>query len=888
MPPAASALSQTLQSLTQSKIRELDKRRRSYEARRLAILEAASATQDPRQRLRHLLDGVKELYPSASTDSTMANIERWIHQSSYDSSIPPTKLGEFETQLLTRLNAQSRKLDLADLYSRLLTEWVDPPVSGQEGPDMAIDDDYMVVDGRQKQRLQQLCDQFDASVFEPLETSEEQIQTFLDQLFPDEESMKALDELRKQVRDYTLSFWREEEPFSSGSVADCVRGLLNEDLLSEQKRAIMKSFLKTPVALTEIADVLNMRYGDLENWAWHAGEEGIPVVPRQQANGKYRIWMDEDLLQLIFVQYIGTRLCNRLKMLLTSFIRQESVWNWRPGVQPTARDRLRRIYYMAYDSPHATVEASRKEDYLQKYFLSQLPTSETTLSEKANSYDDHDEDTEGRPTGPKTKNFRQLLLRKIATEALLHRHMHGAAAVVQSDMKWYATCLPHSTIVAVMKYIGFPQEWIDFYYRYLEAPLNMDSSCEGREPIGPRIRKRGIPFSHASEKLLGELILFFMDLAVNRNTGMLLYRLHDDLWLCGDPAQCVRAWEVMNKFAEVTGLEFNHSKTGSAYLAESRDPSIAARLPTGAVTFGFLKLDADSETWVIDESPVDAHVQQLRQQLDRCDSVISWVRTWNSCIGRFFKNTFGQPAYCFGEPHVRAILTTYKKTQETIFGNPETGGISIPDHLRAMITSRFGAIDIPDAFFFFPEELGGLGLRNPFVSVFLVENIMGNPPRERIERFLAEERISYAERKKEFEGFSDKRRRQMLKNCTAEADLDRPLVTEREMNTFMPFEEFVRFRECSSGRLRQLYDKLMQVPCLQGIRSTREIKSALEGNLSYEQFNGLDEEEWWNLQLYVGEVVDSLGGINLVDKKFLPVGVLGMVKEKKVKWQMVL
>ncbi|OOF94481.1 hypothetical protein ASPCADRAFT_208160 [Aspergillus carbonarius ITEM 5010] len=700
--------------------------------------------------------------------------------------------------------------------------------------------------------------------------------------------MNALNELRKQVTSYTLSFWREEEPFSSGSVADCVRGLLNEDLLSEQKRAIMKSFLKMPVALTEIADVLNMRYGDLENWAWHAGEEGIPVVPRQQANGKYRIWMDEDLLQLIFVQYIGTRLCNRLKTLLMSFIRQRSVWNWRPGAQPTARDRLRRLYYMAYESPHTTVETLRKEDYLEKYFLSQLPTSETTLSEKGNSYDDHDEDTESRPARPKPNNFRQLLLRKIATEALLHRHMHGAAAVVQSDMKWYATCLPHSTIIAIMKYIGFPQEWIDFYHRYLEAPLNMDSSCEGREPIGPRTRKRGIPFSHASEKLLGELILFFMDLAVNRNTGMLLYRLHDDLWLCGEPAQCVRAWEVMNEFAQVTGLEFNHSKTGSAYLAESRDPKIAARLPKGAVTFGFLKLDADTETWVIDEDSVDAHVQQLRQQLELCDSVISWVRTWNSCIGRFFKSTFGQPAYCFGEPHVRAILTTYKKIQETIFGNPETGGTSIPEHLRTMITSRFGAIKIPDAFFFFPEELGGLGLRNPFISVFLVQNSMRDSPRKRVEQFLAEELISYAESKKEFEGRSDKQRRQMLRSCMMEADLDRSIVTEREMNTFMPFEEFVRFRESGSSSLRQLYGRLMQVPCPQGICPTGEIRGALAENLTYERINDLDEEEWWNLQLYAGEVMDSLGGINLVDKKFLPVGVLGMVKEKKVKWQMVL
>ncbi|GLB07723.1 hypothetical protein AtubIFM57258_003085 [Aspergillus tubingensis] len=882
-----SALSQTLRSLTQSKIRELEKRRKIYEADKAAILEAAHSSQDARQRLEGLLEGARELCPSASSDPTMGNIERWVHQSIYDSSIPPQKLQEFEAQLLRKLNIQSRKLDLADLYSRLLTEWVDPPQqAAQDESEMVVDDDYMVVDERQKQRLQQLCDQFDASVFEPLETNEWQIRAFLDDLFPDEESVNALVNLRRQVRNDTTSFWEEHEPFTALSVEYCVRGLLNEELLSEEKREIMNSFLKTPVALTEIADVLNMRYSDIENWAWHAGENGIPVVPRQQANGKYRIWMDEDLLQLIFLQYIGTRHCNILKRLLSRFVQQDSVWNWKPERQMTARDRLRRRYYMGNGEVYSTAEQLRFTEYLETYFLSQLPRSESTLSEKGNSYDDDNDGAGTSPTRHEGKNFRQQLLRKIATEALVRRHLHGAAVVVQSDMKWYATCLPHSTIVIIMKYIGFPKRWIDFYHRYLEAPLNMDSSFEGREPVGPRIRRRGIPFSHAAEKLLGEMILFFMDLAVNRETGLLLYRLHDDLWLCGEPAKCVRAWEVMGNFAKVTGLEFNYSKTGSAYLAEYRDPRIAAQLPKGSVTFGFLKLDADSETWVIDETLVDAHVQQLKQQLDRCDSVISWVRTWNSCIGRFFKNTFGQPAYCFGEPHVRAILTTYKKIQDRILN--DSASTSIPEHLRAIITGRLGEFEIPDAFFFFPEELGGLGLRNPFTSVLLVEGIMDETPLARIKQYLEEEKSFYSQRRKKFEDLSDQRRRKMLETCVSNADLDGDLVTEREIHTFMSFEEFTRFRETASGNLRRMYIDLMRVPTMQPLDESPELEKALRETLTQGQVGNLDSEELWHLQLYSGEVLEKLGGLRLVDQKFLPVGVLGMVKETRVKWRMVL
>ncbi|KAI3573230.1 hypothetical protein IWW34DRAFT_757630, partial [Fusarium oxysporum f. sp. albedinis] len=45
--------------------------------------------------------------------------------------------------------------------------------------------------------------------------------------------------------------------------------------------------------------------------------------------------------------------------------------------------------------------------------------------------------------------------------------------------------------------------------------------------------------------------------------GMLLYRLHNDLWLCGEPLHCKRAWVVMNEYAKVLGLTFNESKTCS-------------------------------------------------------------------------------------------------------------------------------------------------------------------------------------------------------------------------------------------------------------------------------------------------------------------------------------
>jgi len=116
-----SVLSKTLQSITLSKIRELESRHKSYEDRKRAHLDKADAAGDERDRLACLLNAVKELYPAASKDADLDNIQRWLDQSRYDATIPESMLASFNRQLRAKLDIQSRKLDMAHLYSRLLT-----------------------------------------------------------------------------------------------------------------------------------------------------------------------------------------------------------------------------------------------------------------------------------------------------------------------------------------------------------------------------------------------------------------------------------------------------------------------------------------------------------------------------------------------------------------------------------------------------------------------------------------------------------------------------------------------------------------------------------------------------------------------------------------------
>jgi hypothetical protein len=193
------------------------------------------------------------------------------------------------------------------------------------------------------------------------------------------------------------------------------------------------------------------------------------------------------------------------------------------------------------------------------------------------------------------------------------------------------------------------------------------------------------------------------------------------------------------------GLEFNRKKAGSVYLVNDesdRDADIVAVLLEGPVSVGFLNLGPSSGDRIINQQEVDVHVTQLHKQLSKCTSVLSWVQTWNSCIGRFFGHSFGDPSNCFGLTHVDNILETHKRMQRQLFNGEDANGTSVTDHLKRMIVSRFGIIDVSDAFIFLPEQLGGLGVRNPFIASFLVRDQVYKNPLDRLNKFLKKERKS--------------------------------------------------------------------------------------------------------------------------------------------------
>lgn len=206
MSASSSALSETLQSITVTKIRELEKQKNSYNAKKSKALDSDEVKSDSvRKRLTSLTRVCRENkgLVDYTHDHELANITSWIKQAIYDPSVSDDKLQACEETLISRINQNSRKLDLAHLYSRLLTDWIkSSPTAESDLTDLDQSDSeesYEVVQDSQKARLEQLRDKFARVVFEPLETDEVDIDNYLNRLFEGDDGQHALKALRREV-----------------------------------------------------------------------------------------------------------------------------------------------------------------------------------------------------------------------------------------------------------------------------------------------------------------------------------------------------------------------------------------------------------------------------------------------------------------------------------------------------------------------------------------------------------------------------------------------------------------------------------------------------------------------------------------------------------------
>ncbi len=902
---SASALPDTLKSVTATKIGELKKQRRVFEDSKAAIGQGVKRRKCALDKTQALVDATSRLenvrivadndtddevvdYSRSSKAGELRNARRLLQQASVDPAFPEPAVEKIFHDITADLDLRSVQHQHAQFFSELVTEWISHPEDEVTATDTESSSSSFEKVGREAMHEQRA--EWEKIVFSKTEIDADALNSYLEKLFKTQKPVvKAHDDLRRAIASFCHSL-KNDELFDSDSLKVVIKGLNATDLLSEGKKAILKTFSSNKEVLKEVADVLNMRFSSLETWEWTTVNSAISVEQRRQLNGKYRVFMDEDVLDALLIHAIGMRWATELKSRFTVFFNSYA-WQRNNYSIPIA-DRERREWYLGdHENTSNNVPQARGDAYASHYFMTQLPE---TMSEGYRGYDNDSSDNDDNRQRKNPLEIKHGLLHLLIAETLLARHLRADRpyTVIRSDFKWFGPSLSHDTVFTILKFLGVDDFWLAFFRKFLATPLRFVQDGEAGEV---KVRARGVPMSHALSDVLSETTLFVMDFAVNNVTRTNLYRLHDDFWFWGSTETCKQAWREMTVFCKVTGIEFNEDKTGSVTFqpravdsgSDTDLTDATPGLPTGDVRWGFLRLNADTFHFEIDQTMVDDHIKELKYQLDSCTSLFSYVQSYNSYLARFFSNNFGKPSHGFGRQHLDMMISTLTRIQNAMF---PIGRVT--EHLSKQATSQF-EVDggLPDGFWYFPVAMGGMELRNPLVPLFGMRASIRRSPERLLQKALEADEAAYQVAKELYE-----RTHSGAGLGKYNAELKVKMMNSGDADEFMSREEYLKFREERSPNLRNAYEILLAIPDEKPLESTGSILSMLEtlpnhagqrgrGGAIQKNFNNMDPYWQWIVAVHGPEIVKKFGGLQMVNQGQVPLGVVSVMKAGKIKWK---
>ncbi|RKL32158.1 hypothetical protein BFJ72_g10738 [Fusarium proliferatum] len=981
MASSGSVFSETLQEITNTKLQELSKRRSRFEEAKAVILSSVKVEKDAVKRLVILSDGVKKCFSIKLTKENkvilgrtshkrleidLKNLDRFLGQAKTDPSVSQKMLAAWEESLTRQLDMQALQYQYAWLYGELVTEWL----SGdkKQDPEADVEMGEAFEDVGDQAKLQSKID-WEDTVFQAADIDTKALNSYLEHLFgcnnKDKKAMvNSLKVLRRCVSDHEASISTPNQ-FTVGSLKWIIPGLHSSDLLSNEKREVLKDFESNDMILKEIADVLNMRINALESWTWNS-ETPVPVSMEKKISGVFNIHMHEDLLQAIFLQYIGVKWSVFFK---TAFKRFRDSVAWKSERQEIPRDDRRRLgYYLGPLSDSPCLQRERVKVNEERYFMAQLMDSVNEITgtadgEEEAEYERFAADTKKRKVvvqamqAPRrqlaskacrkaapstmgvgqggamrhrrimnTNNFsaevdysdeeeeeddgedddeynksrspmalKQTLLHLLSTEITINTHLYGELTAFHSVFDDWNPKLPHDTVFTILKFLGVSDTWLGFFKKFLEAPLKFvdddDSSA--------RKRRRGTPAAHVLSDVFGETTLFCLDFAVNQATSNNLWRMYDNFWFWSpDHKVAVKAWDTVDEFTIVTGVSVNSTKTGTVRISKDSNSilPIDDSLPEGEIRWGFLRLSPKTGRFEIDQKMVDSHINELHKQLlDKRKSILGFIQAWNTYAATFFTSNFGKAANCFGREHIDNMLSTHKKIEEQVFKKLSDGQVTnVVEFLKQEISQRFGIKNIPDGYLYFPMELGGLDLQSPFISLMQIHDEVSKNPSQPMIDSQEDERHAYEGYKKKF--LSGKTRHERYA-------LDEPdwvPESQQDQDTFMPFEEFIRYREAfffehftATNRLHRIFRTLMKRPTESKVETDDGRISAAMEQLRGESnlqgitgwWNNMDAYWTWVATFYGHEIVERFGRLNIVNTELLPIAMVTLFRDKRVKWQ---
>ncbi|KAK8023740.1 hypothetical protein PG993_011806 [Apiospora rasikravindrae] len=558
------------------------------------------------------------------------------------------------------------------------------------------------------------------------------------------------------------------------------------------------------------------------------------------------------VLHAIFFHYIGVKWSIFFKEALSSFISFPGPWL---KSQPDFSTHCGSEIYVPY---------VRDEFHRKHCFVSRL----IDLGKPG--------DQEKRDLINGRTDAEQKIFQVLSTEIAVNVRLHEDFTVLQSSFcRWDR--LPHKTVYQILSFFGVSEKWLEFFLIFLEAPLKFPTSPGSSDA---RTRLQGTSPSPVLSDVLGEVIFFCLDMAVNQATrGGLLHRSFNNLWFWSHSQdQVVTAWATIQRFATVTGTQIRKQESGCVRLSHPHNPALPLHqsLPRGDIKWGLWRLSPTKARFEIDQIVVDRYVTKLRYVLEsKQTGIISLIQTWNSHVENL-TSMFALPANCMGRDHLEMFIETHSRIQRMLFkeGRGDDGdGIfegfdRFDDHLKALLEQRYDITDVPNAYLLFPIELGGLQLNSPITWLCKLQGFAKHRPSSLLDEF------------RDFE-----------------------LETSRRFEAHMWGGEEDRQWPCPfDGTLVDVYGKLLEFPLDMGsLYDKSDLNTSLlwpsnphcqwdSGTYDYDDAAGAYYYDnvghvgyyWrWILKEHGEEAMEKFGGLELVDMKLLPRGTLDLMEERR-------
>ncbi|KAG2183309.1 hypothetical protein INT43_006314 [Umbelopsis isabellina] len=830
-----SSLNQILYEVTSEKILELQNQKVTLESYYRGVLKRADATDDLVQEIEILYEGIKEAPVHQKTNVNMESAGLFIEHIAKDISTSDQLRRQWIDSFRKEIQYSICKCTYSYVFGKSLRDEL------KDADAAPLENEFYVVSKEKKDQMnerEKTIKELEERVFESGDIQVDALTSFLEQTFDMEDvAVKdALDECRKSTKDFCENLL--ETDISTYQLRHCVSGLLSSDLLSGEKLTSLQQLKENEPYLQDLATLLSSRLRAIKSWSWPA--HGVHVDVRRSIAGRYRAFLDEDIITALFLQYIGVSFAVHIKAKL------RQMYDSRLWKRVSAKD--------------GSIHKHRNNTHAAN-FLSVLPDSMDSQGSFAYEYSESGANN--------AVNVKNSLIHLLATDAQLHKicKPDQPFTVVRTDMEWFGPSIEHESITVVMKFLGISDIWVDFMIKFLKVPMTFQQDTE--EDV--KVRKRGVPISHELSTLFGECLLFMMEASVNRETGISLHRIHDDFWFWdSDQAKIVQAWEVMNKFAKLVNLKFNEEKSGSAVVSSSKTGTAIAEfgpepLPQASVKWGSLVYREDG-LFQIDQEAVSTHVEEMRSKLKNTKTVLSWVNVFNKYMA-FFLRSFGSCAKVFGMQHLEQIFSNLQLIQKKVF--QEQNGNAL-----AALTAQFEilqATDMLDMWAYWPLPAGGLGMKNVLLELGALKVTLSKVEHTDFSDLpkLDKHKWEHEENEKE-----EKRRKQGTDG--------NPSFTMKSELKPQTFERYCDEREFSLAYWKNRYAELLEIAApadqsnLDAGLTMQLHRLPLEGdNLEYAQRV---------IAYYDNQLGRAFGSLEFIDMSLIPKSLVESINKAKVQW----